>query len=285
MMLSPLTKVLLLTACVPMVTACNSIFGTKQTRVNVRPAGETLRADGYAEAQIALGRDALDKRQYGLAIIAFRNARQFPEQSAAALNGLAIAYLGLGRRDLAERYFRNAVALAPENARYRSNLARYEAKYPIELSPPAPTPRPSGDLEQRLAARAKSGVTAVAGLDPNSAVRIERPATSLWRVSRNHVILATEGRTRALLARQTPGRSIAAGNVAVPEAHQPHAKGVTVSSPRSRTAKEPVYPVRIRISSPDARIGDGNDTTTISATQAEARQAGYPVKISLGPVR
>jgi tetratricopeptide (TPR) repeat protein len=73
------------------------------------------------------GKSYLRMKQYGLAIEMLRGAARDPAQTAEAYNGLAIAYDGIGRRDLAESYFQRAIAEAPGEARYETNLGRFYA--------------------------------------------------------------------------------------------------------------------------------------------------------------
>ncbi|ABF54469.1 tetratricopeptide repeat protein [Sphingopyxis alaskensis] len=76
---------------------------------------------------LARGRSFLGARQYGLAIELFRNAGRDPALRTDSLNGLAVAYDAIGRRDIAERYFEEALASQPDDARTRRNLARFYA--------------------------------------------------------------------------------------------------------------------------------------------------------------
>ncbi len=59
-----------------------------------------------------------------MALESFRGALRQSPDSAEAYNGLAIAYDRIGRADLAQRYFETAIAKAPHDARYRTNLAQ-----------------------------------------------------------------------------------------------------------------------------------------------------------------
>jgi hypothetical protein len=79
---------------------------------------------GSPDALVAAGRQSLEQQHYGLAISQFRTALQGSETSAAAHNGLAIAYASLGRVDLARRHFELAMAHAPGDESYRRNFAR-----------------------------------------------------------------------------------------------------------------------------------------------------------------
>ena len=76
---------------------------------------------------LARGRSFLGARQYGLAIELFKSARRDPALRTESLNGLAVAYDALGRRDIAERYFEESLASQPADERTRRNLARFYA--------------------------------------------------------------------------------------------------------------------------------------------------------------
>jgi tetratricopeptide (TPR) repeat protein len=80
----------------------------------------------FASQQFEQGRAEIASGNYVSAIAAFRNSALEPEFAAASYNGLAIAYAGIGRHDLADQYFRQAIEADPESDRYRNNLARLE---------------------------------------------------------------------------------------------------------------------------------------------------------------
>lgn len=73
------------------------------------------------------GKSYLRLKQYGLAIEMLRGAARDPALTAEAYNGLGVAYDGIGRGDLAERYFERAIAAAPGDERFQANLGRYYA--------------------------------------------------------------------------------------------------------------------------------------------------------------
>lgn len=87
---------------------------------------EQLPRRDYAEQQLAAGRAALTAKNYVSAIAAFRNVMFEPEFVATAHNGLGVAYAGIGRNDLAERYFRRAIAEDPAVQSYSDNLVRLQ---------------------------------------------------------------------------------------------------------------------------------------------------------------
>lgn len=93
--------------------------------VEVRPVSSTeMLASTDVEEALRTGRDHLAAGRYGLAITQFRNATLLDPRSAAAQNGLAVAYASIGRTDLARRHFERAIAYAPDEASYRRNYAR-----------------------------------------------------------------------------------------------------------------------------------------------------------------
>lgn len=80
-----------------------------------------------AQQAFANGRTYLASKQYGLAIELFKSAKRDPALAVDSLNGLAIAYDSIGRGDLAERYFQEALAVRSDDARTRRNLAKFYA--------------------------------------------------------------------------------------------------------------------------------------------------------------
>lgn len=98
-------------------------LGPRQPQIT---AQSTLPMGADAFVRFEQGRAALDAGLNAEAIAAFSEARLEPELLASSLNGMAVAYARLGRPDLAERYFTQAVAAAPEDARFMANLARLQ---------------------------------------------------------------------------------------------------------------------------------------------------------------
>ena len=85
-----------------------------------------LEPHAYAQAQFEVGRGALASGNHATAAIAFRNSALEPDFAARSHNGLAIAYAGMGRNDLAEQYFNLAIAEDPANAQFSNNLLRLQ---------------------------------------------------------------------------------------------------------------------------------------------------------------
>ena len=111
--------------------------------------------------------------------MAFRDAQRTPQFAASAHNGMGVAYAELGRADLAERYFLAAIAAAPEDRRFATNLARLYAKNAPATPALAAAPEPVPALVQP-----RSALTGA-----NTAVRVERPAGRLVRTARGELQL------------------------------------------------------------------------------------------------
>ena len=71
------------------------------------------------------GRAMLRAGSIGNALAPLHRAALNPETSGEALNALGVAYVKLGRADLAERYFIAATRVDGGNERYTANLARF----------------------------------------------------------------------------------------------------------------------------------------------------------------
>lgn len=138
--------ILLLAAATPMLAGCSS-FLSKLGLVGAGGPAATERVANQAlvNPDLELGRQALSEGRYAAAIAAFRFARMDAAVAADAANGLGVAYAALGREDLAERYFREAIALAPQDPRFAANLLRFhrarDARF-AAVVPVQPVPQP-----------------------------------------------------------------------------------------------------------------------------------------------
>lgn len=208
-----------LSMLMPLLAGCALFKGSPRANFTFRVPDQSSAA-GYGAEQIEQGRKMLDECNYGLAIIAFSNAQHLTEHAAAAHNGLAVAYAQLGRRDLAERYFRQAMLQAPGDRRYQANLARFHDS--------APTPADVDRSERTATAEAAPvPVQPLVNAAPNAVVRIELPAARTERISSNEVRIHSapvEVRRRSS---------------AVKLAHSP----ASSAEPR----RNPSYPVRIQL--------------------------------------
>jgi len=210
---------------------CQSIFG-HHARLDVRPAGGEVSSATYAVA-LAEGRQELMRGEVGLAIVSLQTAATQPDTAAAAHNGLGVAYAMLGRGDLAERYFQQAVAEDPAEAKYAANLARYYQSREAALARASAAPAvvavaAGGDVQ--------GGELAVA--EPLERVLQSAPGTAR--------ITASAG--------TTPMRRISANEVAIrtlPEFLVAKAPDGRRRSPRFTAAapvvRAPAYPLRIEL--------------------------------------
>jgi hypothetical protein len=85
----------------------------------IRPVGGLA----VGQTSVAAGNELVSRGQYGLAIAAYRRVLRLDPASSAAREGLAISYELLGRLDLSDRYYQEALALAPRNPRIYENFA------------------------------------------------------------------------------------------------------------------------------------------------------------------
>lgn len=114
------------TATVAVLLASCSFGPQLQTRLPQVRDVPVLAGMGPQES-LARARTFLASKNYGLAIELFKAAGRDPALEVDSLNGLAIAYDGIGRADLAERYFQKALALRSDDDRTRRNLATFYA--------------------------------------------------------------------------------------------------------------------------------------------------------------
>jgi tetratricopeptide (TPR) repeat protein len=185
-----MNKIIVAALASTLLAGCQSLFGTS-AKLDVRPG---TNAGQPASAAIALeeGRQHLTDGNLGSAIAALRNATLDPATAPSAHNALGVAYAMLGRGDLAERYFRQAVEEDPGDARFAANLSRFYASREAMLAKrEAVVPPIAVALVAPEAAAPAPVRTMQAG---PSTVRIElpTPANSVTRVSRQEVVIRTQ---------------------------------------------------------------------------------------------
>jgi hypothetical protein len=222
-------SLLLLAFAVPLAGGCSSLFGRTAT-LKTKPPEQTALALAEA-AHLAAGRAALDRGNHAEAITAFRYARTSPVHAADATNGLGVAYSNIGRPDLAERYFRQAMAMEPRNPRFAANLDRLlraNAAFAARSAPAEPAaPGPVQSFVQMLF-----------GHSGGAAIRVEMPQTRMTRVSGNEVRL---GETRLGETRLGTGGAGAAR----PGGAQPARAAVRFELPVTGASRS--YPVRVTV--------------------------------------
>ena len=227
------------TALVPLLLGtvllggCQSIFGHRTAAASVEATPEPESAKAYSDRQLAFGKESLDYRQYGLAIIALRKAQHDPSNAAEAHNGLAIAYAQIGRADLAERYFKQAVDEAPQEARYMANLARfYQGPAMATAALPRPDPVAVALAQPETLAAPQVAAMPIPRRRQMGFVRVELPEPGMVRISANEVRITTP----APVAR---------------DPRRPSGRQVAVKQPVRRL--NPNYPVRVRLDAPGLR--------------------------------
>lgn len=117
-------RILLLASTAPLLASC-ALLGIGRNEPHIE-AMSTLPDDAEAYVQFELARMSLSSGNYARAIEEFSHARAEPALLGPSLNGMAVAYARLGRNDLAERYFREAVAAEPGDTRFAANLLRLQ---------------------------------------------------------------------------------------------------------------------------------------------------------------
>lgn len=228
-----------------MLSGCQAlgIGQNKLARASADPAVVAQPIDLGAE-QLAAGREALAAGRTMDAIEAFMLAKAFPEQMPAAYNGLAVAFSRLGRTDLTERYFLTAVALAPDQDRYRANLAMfYSRNGPPKQAEPAlaVAPQPTVAEAPATVAATVAPVRALAG-----GLTIQSPGTHLQRISRAEVAIRSGGPAPAAARAVAPARRAV---IEVGSARsQAYPVRVTLAAPKPARAETPKsYPVRVEL--------------------------------------
>lgn len=237
-------NVALLLAVVPALAGCK-LLGLDNGFASTATLQERLPADFGAE-QLAVGRKALQDGHIVDAIESFQLAKFYPEHAAAAANGLAVAYSQLGRTDLTERYFQVAVALAPEDERYRSNLARFYARNPIPKSadPAAALAAMQAFAPMPMDAPVDNaiGEVSVPATARAAGVSVEAAGTRVRRVSRNEVFISDAPVAAESL--RPVSRRHAVIELGARTARRPV---VRVGLQTASRARRPAYPVRTEL--------------------------------------
>lgn len=163
-------------------TAILAGCGSPLSRVRLTGAQTQELTAAPINSDLAAGKRALADGQYGAAVAALRLARLDPACSAEATNGLGVAYAQLGRDDLAERYFREAVAMDPQDRRFTANLARFEQARTAQLAArsapaalPVAAPAPQLKAGLRVASGGGSKTVTVSGTAPAKPLRVAAP--------------------------------------------------------------------------------------------------------------
>ncbi len=109
-----------------LVSGCGLFTGHQSARSDVNRETEMAAQEAIADINLDVGRENLREGNLAAAARYLTQARNHPATRAQASNALGVVYVRLGRLDVAERYFQDAVEADPANARYMTNLARLE---------------------------------------------------------------------------------------------------------------------------------------------------------------
>ena len=183
---SQFRAVLVLSLATPL-GACSSFlgihFGHHIRKAEPALAVATANMPGSKEAVPApatdAGRSQLAAGQVGLAVESFQRALGSGEPIAPAANGMGVAYARLGRFDLAQRFFEQAMSTDPADTRYADNLARL-------LRSPLFALRHDRDIAEREARTALSPIAPAF-----KQATAQPPAGNLQRISRAEVRITT----------------------------------------------------------------------------------------------
>ncbi|MDE2621070.1 MAG: hypothetical protein KGL54_12985 [Sphingomonadales bacterium] len=220
---------------------CHSLFA-RHHALSAEAVAVQTRPEIDLAGQLVAGRTALAEARYAAAIAAFSRLRGEPGYDGEACNGLAVAWAGIGRDDLAEVYFRRAVVAAPDDARYRRNFALFEAR------------QDSARQARAQLASAPVAVPAQAPALPAPAVVTAQPAVQLTRVSAHEFVLHT-------------APAVAPWQAAAPQRHL--------------AVRRAGAPVR-RAAAVLPTITGTQGRTFVIAPRPDAADSGYPVRIIFG---
>lgn len=167
--------------------ACSSFLGIHfahhtskaEPALAVAPANLTESKATVPAPATETGRSQLAADQVGLAVESFQRALASGEPIAPAANGMGVAYARLGRFDLAQRFFEQAMSTDPANTRYADNLARL-------LRSPLFALRHDRDIAEREARIAPSPIAPALKQTAS-----QLPVGNLQRISRAEVRITT----------------------------------------------------------------------------------------------
>lgn len=266
-------------------TGCQGFAG--RLGLQERAAPEAPDMTSYFAQLIEDGRRHLEAQRPTAAITSFRQASYHANYAGEAFNGMAIAYDRIGRYDLAERFFAQAVESAPEDARFARNAARFEAimfarqstAAGAQLAAEGGQASPTPVSEENFASAAIALDTELAPV----------PEGRMQRVSSREVVIASRD--------DWPTRLVAGENARPAVYHV----GNSETGDRILSAAGPEYPIRIELASTPAVQGDivdgewsprsgsrfvdrqGSASIRVSGLIQPPTRPSYPVTVTLDP--
>ena len=212
-------------------------------------AMSTIPDGDQAFHQFEAGRSALALGNYAEAISAFSSARMEPVLLAPSLNGMGVAYVHLGREDIAERYFLEAVRAAPADERFAANLARLQNRQSRDLG-----------IHEALATTQPTDVVTTGGQVDLKTSGTDRPQLAAREAPRTPVRIGV-GQVQVTAVVSEPPRNGAQMRLRFASSDRPGEPG------------QASYPVRIAIQA---------DVPVMSQRSSSAATNGrYPVRIRL----
>ena len=115
------------------LSGCQALFGPRTAHVDSVRDAHLASEDQAVHPALDQGRQLLKAGRIAQAIEVLRIAQRDPASMADASNGLGVAYAKLGRHDLADRYFRMAVALRPDETRFTANMLRLQRDHDLAV--------------------------------------------------------------------------------------------------------------------------------------------------------
>lgn len=174
------------TVLLPVLVLASCSFGPRLETSMPQIRSIPVLANLSVEDSLVRARTFLAAKQYGLAIELYKAASRDSALAAESFNGLAVAYDGIGRRDLAERYFERALAASPGDARAKRNLAVFysasgqDGKRRELMAEPVPASVPVSEAKTDRP-RATIAETPVAGISRTVVLNARSPLGSSFR--------------------------------------------------------------------------------------------------------
>ncbi len=232
------------------LSGCQALLGPRTAQVDSASSTEMAQVNPALDQ----GRQLLKAGRIAQAIDLLRVAQRDPSSMAEASNGLGVAYAKLGRHDLADRYFKMALALEPTDTRFAANVLRLERDFNLNMK--------RQEAAARLAKKA----------DEEREARLARAAVrqgGIERVSRGQVAI----RTHSTTTNGAPRTEVFAMNSSASEAEEAARPDVQVEvgvqTESEETAKG--YPVTVDFS-----------RNLSSRSNGAENQGQYPVRVYIG---
>jgi tetratricopeptide (TPR) repeat protein len=182
------------------LSGCGRALELLGIRHEAKPEMQIRTADAFSATDaVAAGREHLAAGRTGQAIEEFQKALASGQEIGPAANGMGVAYARLGQFEQAHRFFAEALAVDPKNAKYQGNMARL-------MSSSLLAERHETDFAAQVAARTLTGAHDIQAAVPETAMAdavvpsdtakataqtVDAAGSTLVRVSRGEVMIRT----------------------------------------------------------------------------------------------